>query len=345
MEQKILITGGAGFIGCNAALHFYKKGWTVQVFDNLSRIGTESNLAMLKEQGITDFIRGDIRDFDSLYNAIEAFRPAIILHLAGQVAVTTSVINPREDFDINALGTLNVLEAIRKTGTKPLVIYSSTNKVYGGMEEVSISNKDSRYVYDELPYGVSEKMQLDFHSPYGCSKGAADQYVRDYFRIYDIPGVVLRQSCIYGPNQFGIEDQGWVAWFTIATTFGRNITIYGDGMQIRDVLHISDLVRLYELCATQPEFCKGKIYNVGGGPEFTMNLLELVELLEKNSGKKITPQFAGWRPGDQRVYVSDIRKVKADLGWYPEVTPEKGVRTLAEWVTINRESISKVLNG
>lgn len=345
MKKRILITGGAGFIGCNSAIYFMNSGWEVIVFDNLSRVGTDSNLEMLRSNGLENYVKGDLRDYSSIGDALKKYKPEVVLHLAGQVAVTTSVINPREDFDINALGTLNLLEACRSLDAPPFVIYSSTNKVYGGMEAVEIIRLGNRYEYKNLPFGVSETMQLDFHSPYGCSKGAADQYVRDYSRIFGVPGVVLRQSCIYGPNQFGIEDQGWVAWFTIATTLDKNITIFGDGMQIRDVLHVGDLVKLYEKCTENQNLCSGKVYNVGGGPEFTMSLLELVNYLQDNSGKEIKPAFGDWRPGDQKVFVSDIRKLWEELKWKPEISPREGVRTLADWVVNNKESIKKVLGN
>ena len=242
MNKKILIIGGAGFIGSNASHYFSKKGYEVTVFDNLYRIGTDKNLNWLKEtHPQIKFIKGDIRKYADLKDAVKGFD--VVIHLAAQVAVTTSVVDPRTDFEINALGAFNVLEAVRENGEKPFVIFSSTNKVYGGMEEIKIVEKNGQYAYKDFPGGISEKSTIDFHSPYGCSKGCADQYVRDYFRIYDIPTVVFRQSCIYGPRQFGIEDQGWLAWFIIATTLSKFISVYGDGKQVRDVLYVDDLVR------------------------------------------------------------------------------------------------------
>ncbi len=228
--SRILITGGAGFIGCNAAKRFMDRGDRVVVVDNLSRKGTNLNLAWLKEQGEFDIIQADIRDAEAMREAIGRDRDLdAVLHLAAQVAVTTSVADPREDFDINALGSFNVLEAVRQAPSDPIVVYASTNKVYGGMEEVAVEEKDGRYAYKDLPGGVPESQTLDFHSPYGCSKGAADQYMRDYARIYGLKTTVLRQSCIYGYRQLGVEDQGWVAWFTIAAVLGKPIVIYGDG--------------------------------------------------------------------------------------------------------------------
>jgi CDP-paratose 2-epimerase len=252
--------------------------------------------------------------------------------------VTTSVLDPRNDFNINALGTFNVLEAIRKKGDKPILIYSSTNKVYGGMEKMKIIEKKGEYVYKDFPNGISEKMLLDFHSPYGCSKGAADQYVRDYERIYDIPTVVFRQSCIYGPRQFGIEDQGWVAWFIIASVLGKPITVYGDGKQVRDVLFIEDLVRLFDTAVEKIKISRGKIYNVGGGAGNILSVWNRFgPILSRLFKKKLEVKFSDWRPGDQKVYISDIRYVKKELGWSPNVQVEDGIKKLYEWVILNKK--------
>jgi CDP-paratose 2-epimerase len=260
-----------------------------------------------------------------------------VIHLAGQVAVTTSVLNPREDFEINALGTFNLLEGIRLSGQKPLVIYASTNKVYGGMEHIVIEELDDRYRYRDYPLGIPETELVDFHSPYGCSKGAADQYVRDYHRIYGIPTVVMRQSCIYGYRQFGAEDQGWVAWFVIAAVLGRDITIFGDGKQVRDVLFIDDLVDAY-LCASEKrDIAAGKIYNIGGGPAFTMSVWrEFGPMIEESLGRKIPVARGDWRPGDQPCYISDIRKAKEELGWEPKVSVRDGIHRLVAWVSDNK---------
>ena len=268
-----------------------------------------------------------------------------VLLLAGQVAVTTSVTNPREDFDINALGTFNVLEGIRNSGQKPLVIYSSTNKVYGKMQDLEVHEGETRYTYRDLPTGIPETRQLDFYSPYGCSKGTGDQYVRDYFRIYGIPTVVFRQSCIYGPNQFGIEDQGWVAWFTIATLMNKDITVYGDGKQIRDVLYVEDLVRLYHAAMIQKEKCAGEVYNIGGGPQHTLSLIELIHRLEIRFGRRIERKTSDWRPGDQKVYVSNITKVKQDLGWEPSTDLAEGINGMAEWIERNRDILNYYVFG
>jgi len=335
--MKVLITGGAGFIGCNIAKRFMSEGHEVIVLDNLSRSGTESNLRWLQEQGRITFYNVDVRDLGAVKRVFADHRDIdVAMHLAAQVAVTTSVANPREDFEINALGTFNVLEAIRDVGCDPIIIYASTNKVYGRMEDVAIVERNGRYEYRDLPHGVSEDRPLDLYSPYGCSKGAGDQYVRDYARIYGLRTVVFRQSCCYGYRQFGVEDQGWVAWFTIASVLGKPITIYGDGKQVRDVLFIDDLVDLYLLAVEKIAQCQGKVYNIGGGPRNQMSLLELIAMLERMSGKRIQYSFADWRPGDQPVFVCDLQRVKKDLGWGPKIGPEEGVARLYGWVVENR---------
>ncbi|OIN92267.1 MAG: CDP-paratose 2-epimerase [Anaerolineae bacterium CG1_02_58_13] len=261
----------------------------------------------------------------------------MIVHLAGQVAVTTSVINPRDDFENNALGTFNVIEAARLSGRNPIVVYASTNKVYGGMDDVEVAEDATRWHYKALPFGASESQPLDFHSPYGVSKGCGDQYVRDYHRIYGLPTVVFRQSCVYGPRQMGIEDQGWVAWFVIAAVTEQPITIYGDGKQIRDLLHVSDLIRAYDLAVEKIDVAAGQVYNLGGGPSNTLAIwTEFGPLLEELTGHPIPVARGDWRPGDQRVFVADVRKAARELGWSPKVGVEEGVRKLFEWVRENR---------
>jgi len=334
---KALITGGAGFIGSNLAYRLIGQGHQVVVYDDLSRQGTDKNLAWLKSEygGRWTWIRGDIRDFEALRRA--AADVDAIYHLASQVAVTTSVQDPRHDFEVNAWGTLNVLEAARLSGRKPLVLYASTNKVYGGMEDVAVVETQNGYAYRDYPYGIAETRPLDFHSPYGCSKGAGDQYVRDYARIYGLPTVVLRQSCIYGPRQFGIEDQGWVAWFLIAAVTGRPITIFGDGKQVRDVLWVEDLLDLYQRAVERIDITAGQVYNVGGGPENTLAVWqELGPMLAKLLGQEIEVAHDDWRPGDQRIFVADIRKAERELGWRPKTGKEEGVRRLYQWVAANR---------
>src|SRR5262245_52304365 len=264
--NRALVFGGAGFIGSNLSKNLLESGYKVTVFDSLARRGSERNLQWLKQIDANKkmtFIHGDVRDFAAVQDAVEEADE--VFHLAAQVAVTTSVDSPRTDFEINALGTLNVLEAVRISGRKTPIVFSSTNKVYGGLEDIGTVEGEFRYELRDVPFGVPESRPLDFHSPYGCSKGAADQYVRDYSRIYDIPAVVFRMSCIYGPRQFGNEDQGWVAHFMIAAATGRPLTIYGDGKQVRDVLFVEDLVKALRLAADRIDRSAGQLYNLGGG--------------------------------------------------------------------------------
>ena len=336
--MKWVITGGAGFIGCHAAARYHRAGHHVVVVDNLSRRGADLNLAWLQEQGVTDFVKADVRDAAAMTALLTRHADAdVVLHLAGQVAVTTSVANPRHDFECNALGTLNVLEAVRHAAAgRPAFLYSSTNKVYGCLEHVNVVERDGRYAYEDRPHGVDESEPLDFHSPYGCSKGCGDQYVRDYARIYGMKTVVFRQSCIYGTRQFGIEDQGWVAWFCVAVTTGQRFTIYGDGKQIRDVLWIDDLTELYERAVERIDVATAQVYNVGGGPASTLSLRELVARLEQKCGQRLAPAYGPWRPGDQQVFVADVRKVERQLGWRPKVPVDEGVDRLIAWVKENR---------
>ncbi len=346
LTRTVVITGGAGFIGVNAAEGFIRDGWQVILFDNLSRKGTDLNLRYLQQRFPTEceFVLGDIRyDYSSLLHAVG--RAELVLHLAAQVAVTTSIARPMEDFEINARGTFNVLEAIRESGNKPLVIYSSTNKVYGGMTDLAYVKDVTRYGFRDFPQGIAEDCHLDFHSPYGCSKGAADQYVHDYWRIYGIPSVVFRQSCIYGQRQFGVEDQGWVAWFSIAALLQRPITIYGDGRQLRDVLHVDDLVAAYKCAAADPAHAAGGIYNVGGGPSRTLSLLELLAFLEQRLAKKIPVSHAEPRAGDQPVFVADIRTIERELGWRPTIDPPAGVGLLLDWICQNRRDVEQVVEA
>jgi CDP-paratose 2-epimerase len=336
-NMKIVITGGAGFIGCNAASRYLKAGHDVVVVDNLSRTGGARNLEWLREQGALTFHQDDIRDAAAMARIFAEHSDAgMVLHLAGQVAVTTSVTDPRGDFEANALGTFNVLEGIRLAGIKAPVIYSSTNKVYGGMEEAKIVERDGRWAYESLPGGVPVEQGLDFHSPYGCSKGAGDQYVRDYHRIYGLNTVVFRQSCIYGYRQFGVEDQGWVAWFMIAAQLGRPITVYGDGKQVRDILFIDDLLDAYDAAAENISTAAGQVYNIGGGPRNVMSLLELLEYLEVRSGEPVPFDWADWRPGDQRVYVSNIHRAQGELNWHPKTDVKHGLDLLYDWIAANK---------
>jgi len=332
MGREALVTGGAGFIGSNLVADLAERGQRVIVYDNLSRKGTAMNLEWLRDTcgDRIEFIEADVCDFTSLRGAVS--RASVIYHLAAQVAVTTSVADPRSDFQVNALGAFNLLEAARLGGKKPILVFTSTNKVYGGMEDLRVEEDETRYRFAGQGDGVSEQRPLDFHSPYGCSKGAADQYVRDYARIYGLPTVVFRMSCIYGPRQFGNEDQGWVAHFLISGMKGRPLTVYGNGKQVRDILWVGDLVRAFHAAVGRIETVRGSVYNIGGGKENTLSLLELLELMRSRYGYRAAPSFADWRPGDQPIYVSDIRKAKEELGWEPAVGSNEGIDMLYRWI-------------
>jgi len=332
--MRVLITGGAGFIGCNVADFHLGRGDHVTLFDNLSRKGTSLNLQWLQDRfpRQVTFVSGDIRDFDAVRSAFSG-KIERVYHFAAQVAVTTSVVNPREDFEINAAGTFNVLEALREKAPEAVFFYSSTNKVYGGMEDVPVAEDEQRYRFATLPAGISEQQPLDFHSPYGCSKGCADQYVRDYARMYGLKTVVFRQSCIYGKRQFGVEDQGWIAHFFIAARMGRPIMIYGNGKQVRDILWIDDLVAAYEAAALHIAVTAGQVYNIGGGAANALSVWkELKPKLTKLCGKLPPIREADWRPGDQPIFVSDNSKALRDFGWQPKVGIEEGFQRLWQWV-------------
>jgi CDP-paratose 2-epimerase len=342
--MKTIITGGAGFIGSNASSRYLRRGHQVVVVDNLSRDGVGENLEWLRSLGgALEFHQIDVRESGDVSRVFREHRDADqVLHLAAQVAVTTSVRNPREDFEINALGTFNVLEAMRQSNIGAPLIYASTNKVYGEMTSVGTVERNGRHDYQDLPTGVSEEHSLDFHSPYGCSKGSADQYVIDYHRIYGLRSIVFRQSCIYGYRQFGAEDQGWVAWFMIATQLGRPITIYGDGKQVRDILFIDDLLDAYDAAFAQPDKAAGRAFNIGGGVGNVVSLLELLAFIEQRSGSKIRAGSADWRPGDQKVFISDIRRARAELGWSPRISCPEGLGLLYNWIEKNRELFLKL---
>jgi len=334
---RAVVTGGAGFIGSNLAHRLLAAGHHVTVFDNLSRSGSQANLDWLRTTRSAVHLRaivGDVRDFEALGDALEGADR--VYHLAGQVAVTDSVRDPRADFEANAVGTFNLLEALRGLPQRPVLIYSSTNKVYGDLGSIELVEEPTRYRFADLPFGVSENQALDFHSPYGCSKGAADQYVRDYCRVYGLRAVVMRQSCIYGTRQFGIEDQGWVAWLATAALRGLPITIFGDGKQVRDLLFIDDLLDVYEAAVDRIDRVQGEIYNIGGGPANTLSVWqELGPVLERHAGRSIAVSHDLWRVGDQRVFVSDIRKAERELGWRPRIGVEEGIRSLIEWIREN----------
>ncbi|HPB30874.1 MAG TPA: SDR family NAD(P)-dependent oxidoreductase [Candidatus Sumerlaeota bacterium] len=334
--EHCLITGGAGFIGCNMAARLIREGIKVRIFDNLSRAGVQKNLDWLNITfpGMFDFIQGDVRDFNAVCAAVRDVDT--IFHYASQVAVTTSVVNPRHDFEVNGFGTINVLEAARLAQPSPAVLFTSTNKVYGKLAALGILEAEKRYSFEKNPWGVDETQPLDFYSPYGCSKGAADQYVLDYARIYGMQTVVFRMSCIYGPHQFGNEDQGWVVHFVISALTGRLLNIYGDGKQVRDILYVEDLTEAFLTAARQIEKTAGNAFNIGGGLDNSISLLELMDILKSVTKKSIPAEYFDWRPGDQKVYVSNIARASRTFDWRPKISREEGVRRLCDWVTDNR---------
>ena len=343
--MKIIVTGVAGFIGTSLASRVLKMAGTRVVgIDDLSRRGAAENLDHLGQFGSRlTFLRADIRNGPSVQDLIGQHADAdALVHLAGQTAVTSSVTNPRHDFEANALGTFNVLEAVRTKAPSLTVLYSSTNKVYGAIEHEDVRRQGKQYAYVRRPNGIDESCPLDFHSPYGCSKGAGDQYVRDYSRIYGLKTVVFRQSCIYGPRQFGFEEQGWVAWFTIAALISAPITVYGDGYQTRDLLWVDDLCDLYLAAIARPEAVAGRVYNVGGGPVTACSVREVLAKVEQTIGRSIAPRFDNWRQGDQRVFVADITKIRTDLGWTPKTLPHDGIARLVTWVRDHLDMVRRV---
>lgn len=342
--KKILITGCAGFIGSHLTNYYLLKGYVVIGIDNLSRKGNLINLKWLKENKLFKFYNEDIRNFSKI---VEIFKRnknlEMVIHEAGQVAVTTSIKNPREDFEINALGTLNLLEAVRLYSPHSFFQYPSSNKVYGNLNTIKIKNNSKRYQFSKRNFSISEETPLDFHSPYGCSKGVADQYVKDYSRIYGLKTVILRQSCIYGTRQFGVEDQGWVAWFIIAAIFQRPITIYGNGKQVRDILWIEDLIGAYDLLYRNRDKVSGETYNVGGGLTNNLSLLELLDFLKQEGILKKVPKFADERLGDQKIYISNNTKIQKAIGWKNKTTVTEGLRKLIQWVSNNKIILQKVV--
>lgn len=344
--MKVIVTGAAGFIGSHVVERFLSRGNTVIGIDNLSRPGSFLNLSYLSDLSRNNFRfhHADIRSFGDVKRVVSEHSDAsLIVHEAGQVAVTLSVSDPRTDFEANALGTFNMLEAARSYLPGSIFLFASTNKVYGELEHITVREAQDRYVYDETVDGISESEPIDFHSPYGCSKGAAEQYVRDYNRIYGLRTVVFRQSCIYGTRQYGMEDQGWVAWFTIASLLDRPIIVYGDGKQVRDLLWIEDLIDLYETAVQHIDIAQGCIYNAGGGSLNTLSLIELLRMLEKHLGRKIDRTISQWRPGDQRIFTANCAKAARELGWKPRISPEHGVPALIDWTRGNLRNIESLL--
>lgn len=338
-SRAVVVTGGAGFIGTNLVHRLLCDGERVMIFDNLSRRGAEKNLRWLRDSHgdnlQVDF--ADVRDYCALRRAVRDAQQ--VFHFAAQVAVTTSLTDPRHDFDVNASGTLNLLEALRAADDPAPLIFTSTNKVYGGLDDIELEIAEDAYhpVDPALRQrGISEARPLDLHSPYGCSKGAADEYILDYARTFGLSAVVFRMSCIYGPHQFGNEDQGWVAHFLISALENRPLTIYGDGRQVRDLLYVDDLVEAFLLARAQHRTLSGQPFNIGGGPQHAMSLRDLLSVITGLEGAPPSHAFAAWRTGDQRYYVSDTSKFEAATGWRAKVAPAEGIARLYDWLRRSR---------
>ncbi len=339
--MKYLITGGCGFLGSNIASEILKQGDELIVFDNLYRHGSYQNLQWLQTQGDFEFIHGDIRNTNDVERVIKTHKPDIIYHLAGQVAMTTSIEDPRMDMEVNVEGTFNLLNAVRLYSIESAIIYSSTNKVYGDLEQFTYKETDTRYECIEKPNGFDESVGLDFHSPYGTSKGSADQYMLDFARIYGLKTVVFRHSSMFGGRQFATYDQGWIGWFTQQALDIKNhtqkepFTISGNGKQVRDIAYASDMIELYLMASKKIETIKGQAFNVGGGMSNSSSLLELFSFLEKELSIEMKYKELPVRESDQRVFVSDLTKAKELIGWEPKVSKEDGIRKMIEWIKSN----------
>jgi CDP-paratose 2-epimerase len=338
-DRVTLITGGAGFVGTNLADRILKSGKPVRVLDDLSRPGVERNLAWLENQHghLLQVETADLRDEAAVARAVEGAEE--VFHFAAQVAVTTSLDEPVHDFSVNLTGTINLLEALRRQPRFTPLVFTSTNKVYGSLPDVELNEERTRYVPDDAwlaEHGVDEDRPLQFCTPYGCSKGAADQYVLDYFHSYGLPTAVFRMSCIYGPHQFGTEDQGWVAHFLISAIDGEPLTIYGDGKQVRDILFVEDLVDAFLLCQEHMDRAAGQAFNMGGGARNSISLLDLVDMITELRGAAPEVSMSDWRKGDQRYYASDTARFEALTGWAPRVDPVTGVGLLHEWLVAER---------
>jgi CDP-paratose 2-epimerase len=343
-NRPVLITGGAGFIGTNLADRLLRAGQPVLLFDSLARTGSEENLRWLRRTHSRrlEVMVADVRDREAVDHAVE--RACRVFHFAAQVAVTTSLEAPRHDFEVNALGTFNLLEAIRRAPHRPPLLFTSTNKVYGTLRSVELGEVDGRYApanADLRARGIDEEQPLDFHSPYGCSKGTADQYVLDYARVFAVPAVVFRMSCIYGAHQRGNEDQGWVAHFMVQALAGRPITIFGDGRQVRDLLYVEDLVTAMLLAHADIARLSGSAFNVGGGVDHAVSLRELLQLTEAILARSPALRFEGWRAADQRYYVSDVGRFVRATGWRPQIGVGEGLRRLVAWLAPTRADLSR----
>jgi len=346
--RRALITGGAGFVAANVADRLLREGWAVTLFDNLSRAGVERNVAWLEAQhgDRVELVVGDVRDAAALRNVVAG--TSRVFHFAAQVAVTTSLVDPILDFEVNARGTINLLEALRALDDPPTLLFTSTNKVYGHLDDLRLEARGRRYEPADphvARHGISEQRPLDFHSPYGCSKGAAEQYVLDYARTFRLPATVFRMSCIYGPHQFGTEDQGWVAHFLIQALHGQPLTLFGDGLQVRDVLYVDDLVDAMLAAHEAIERTTGRAFNVGGGCGNTVSLLELIGLIGELIGSRPAYGLEPWRPADQRYYVSDLSKLRAATGWAPRVPVDEGVDRLLAWLVESGTAAPRALVG
>ncbi|ACO04108.1 MAG TPA: KR domain-containing protein [Persephonella sp.] len=336
--MKYLITGGCGFLGSNLATEVLGRNEELIIFDNLYRVGSYKNLEWLKTKGNFKFVHGDIRNREDIESVIKQEKPDIIFHLAGQVAMTTSIQNPRLDFEVNALGTFNLLDSVRKFSPESIVIYSSTNKVYGDLEWVNYEETETRYIAPQFPKGFPENIPLEFHSPYGCSKGSADQYMLDFYRIFGIRTVVFRHSSMYGGRQFSTYDQGWIGWFCLKAVETKKgilkepFTIHGNGKQVRDVLYADDMIDLYFKTVENIEKVKGEVFNIGGGMENSLSLLELFNLLESMLDIKLEYKKLPPRESDQKVFVADITKAEKLINWKPKVSKEEGIKRMINWI-------------
>ncbi|MDG5815369.1 NAD-dependent epimerase/dehydratase family protein [Chitinispirillales bacterium ANBcel5] len=342
LQGPVVVTGGAGFIGTNLCNRLALAGHDVIIYDNLSRNGSKDNLEWLSIQHGNKIkpVIADVRNASDLNRCIQC--ASVVFHLAAQVAVTTSINDPREDFDVNLGGTINVLESVRKSKKCKFLLYTSTNKVYGQLCDLALQKDNKRYIPidEQAMKGINERRNLDFHSPYGCSKGGSEQYVLDYARIYNLPAVVFRMSCMYGPHQFGNEDQGWVAHFVINHLEKKGITLFGDGFQVRDVLYVDDLIHAFALAIKNIENIKGNAFNIGGGPQNAVSLLETIDFISELDGAEANKIYAPWRSGDQKFYISDFSDFSVKTGWEPKVSWRNGVKRLYRWLSENR--ISKV---
>lgn len=335
--MKYMITGGCGFLGSNIASEVLKQNNELLIYDNLSRVGGNENLDWLESLGNFQFVKANTNDFEKLSSVIKEYQPDIIYHLAGQVAMTTSIDNPRLDFETNTLGSFNILESVRQFSPETIIVYSSTNKVYGDFEYLDYEQNDTRYICSKYPNGFDENIGLDFHSPYGCSKGAADQYMLDWARMFGLKTVVFRHSSMYGARQFGTYDQGWISWFcqkAVETKYDKNtiFTISGNGKQVRDVLHAQDMIRLYMSVPSHIEKAKGQVFNIGGGMENSLSLLELFGFLEKELNIKLNYTQLPPRASDQKIFVANITKASKIFEWSPKVSKEEGIKKMLIWV-------------